>query len=273
MENLALTAVINWGRFGIVLALMFGVAAVFGVLILLIAKFFHVEQDGRIGEIVKLLPGANCGGCGQAGCEGFAKALVEGSAKLDDCKPTKNEVKTEIAVILGQAFSGSEETVAVAACIGGDNCKDKFVYQGYNTCAAQAMLHNGKKACLSGCMGTGSCAKVCPSEAITLSNGVVSIDGRHCVSCGLCIEECPKKIIKRIPKSAKIYVACVNPGKAKEVSNACSKGCIACGICERACPTGAMRLVGNVPVIDYQKCDGCGACVEKCPRKVILRTD
>ena len=260
---------INWGTFGWTLGVMLIIALVLGGLIILVSKFFSVEKDTRVDEIVEHLPKANCGACGHPGCEGFAQALVNGTADVDDCKVSSKEQKIEIANILGKSFSGGEETVAVVACNGGNNCQDKYAYQGYGNCQAQVMLSGGRKACPVGCMGAGSCADICPSAAIKVKEGVAVVDPDLCISCGLCMQTCPKKIIKRIPKSAKIYVACSTQCKGKEVMAACKAGCIACGICERTCKYGAIHLVNNVPVIDYSKCVGCKECMNKCPRKVI----
>jgi len=193
---------INWTTFGITVGIMIGIAVLLGVLIMVISRFFHVEKDARIDEIVNNLPKANCGACGYPGCEGFAKALIDGKANVDDCKVSKKENKTEIANILGQSF-------------------------------------------------------------------VAVVDPDLCISCGICINTCPKKIIKRIPKSAKIYVACSTECKGKDVISVCKNGCISCGICERTCQHDAIHLVNNVPVVDYSKCTGCKECLVKCPKKVI----
>lgn len=264
---------INWGTFGITVAIMLGLAILLGVGIMVVSRVFNVEKDGRIDEIVENLPKANCGACGYPGCEGFAKALIDGTANLDDCKVSKKEQKIEIANILGQSFSGGEETVAVVACCGGNKCEEKYTYLGYGNCQTQEMLAGGRKACPVGCMGAGSCVDICPNMAIKVKEGAAVVDPDLCISCGLCIQTCPKKLIKRVPKSAKIYVACSTECKGKEVMAACKAGCIACGICERTCKYGAIHLVNNVPIIDYSKCTGCKECVAKCPRKVIKERD
>lgn len=264
---------VNWGTVGITLGIMAALAILLGVAIMVISRYFNVEKDSRIDEIVDNLPKANCGACGHPGCEGFAKALLEGTASLDDCKVSKKEQKIEIANILGQSFSGGEETVAVVACNGGIKCEDKYTYQGYGNCQTQEMLSGGRKACPVGCMGAGSCVDSCPNMAVCVKDGVAVVDPDLCISCGLCISACPKKLIKRIPKSAKVYVACSTQCKGKEVMAACKSGCIACGLCERACQYGAIHLVNNVPIIDYSKCTGCKACMNKCPRKVIKERD
>ena len=261
----------DWSIFGIAVGIMFVIAVVLGILILYVSKLFEVKKDSRVSEILEWLPKANCGGCGQAGCEGFANALISGTAKVNDCNPSSKEAKIEIANILGQTLSSTEETIAVVACCGGNDCSEKFIYQGYGTCQTQIIIDGGKKSCPAGCLGAGSCRGVCPNDAIVIQGGVALVKTEFCVSCGLCVATCPKKIIKRVPKSAKLFVACSTASKGKEVMAFCKNGCISCGICEKNCEYGAIHLVNNVPIIDYSKCTACFKCADKCPRKVIKR--
>lgn len=146
MESLMLFKDINWKSFGIVVAIMAGIAIFFAMLIIIISRFCEVKGDPRVPEIVSHLSGANCGGCGHPGCEGFARALVEGKASLDDCGQTTKANKIEISNILGINYSGGEETVAVVACCGGIACDDKYSYQGYGSCISQQLLADGRKS-------------------------------------------------------------------------------------------------------------------------------
>ncbi len=261
---------IEWDKFAIAVGIMAGIAVVLGVCIILISKFCEVKEDPRIGEIESLLAGANCGACGHPGCAGFAKSLVEGKAELSSCGLTDKTSRVEISNILGVAVSGDvEPTIAVVACAGGNLCADKYSYQGYGDCISQDILAGGRKACESGCMGSGSCVDACPYLCIECKDGYAHIDPDLCRSCGLCIKTCPKGLIKRVPVSATVYVACSTNCRGKDVTSKCKAGCISCGICERSCPAGAIHLENNVPVIDYSKCTHCGTCLEKCPRKII----
>ena len=261
---------IQWGSLGIAIAIIVGFSLILGVLILLISKFCKVKEDPRIKEIEGCLAGANCGACGYPGCSGFAKALVEGTASLAACGQTPTEKRIEISNILGVAMEGSTEpTVAVVACCGGNKCQDKYAYQGYGDCISQNLLAGGRKACDVGCMGSGSCVDACPYNSIECREGYAHIDPDLCRSCGICIQTCPKSLIKRVPASAKVYVACSTQCRGKDVMNKCQAGCIACSKCQRNCPTGAIVLVNNVPIIDYGKCINCGKCLEGCPRQCI----
>ena len=107
---------INWGSFGIVLAILAVLAIIFTILILVINKFCAVEEDPKIGMIASNLSGANCGGCGFAGCADFAKALVEGRAQIGSCSATASENKQIIAQILGQTVEDNEPMISVIMC-------------------------------------------------------------------------------------------------------------------------------------------------------------
>ena len=228
-------------------------------------------MDEKIEKIMNNLAGANCGGCGCSGCSGFASKLAAGGASLSDCHVTSPEKKEEIAKLLGIELSDEEPTVAVVHCNGGiENCGQKFEYKGNPTCAANASLLGGNKACSTACLGCGDCKAVCPENAINVSERLAQIDPDRCISCGACITACPKEIIGRIPASAPVYVACSSKCKGKDVMNVCKVGCIACGLCAKSCPHGAITMQDNLPVFDYSKCTGCLTCVAKCPRKIII---
>jgi electron transport complex protein RnfB len=253
--------------------ILLALAGLFSVLLAELGKKLAVKQDERIDKVKKLLSGANCGGCGFAGCEAYAKALVEGTASLSACNATATENKQKIAEILG-VEDKSELTVPVVCCVGGNNAVDKYAYMGYGDCRSMELLAGGRKLCKWGCLGTGSCVDACPEHAIEVGqDGYSCIDHSMCVGCGMCVQTCPKKIIKRVPITAKVYIACSNCVKGKEVRTFCKRGCIACGICVKSCPEGAIELVGNLPVIDYKKCTGCKTCVAKCPSKCISELD
>ncbi len=261
----------TWITLGIVAGIFAGSALIIGALILLIGKFFKVDVDEKVTKILNNLAGANCGGCGCSGCSGFAQKLAGGGANLADCHVTSPEKKAEIAALLGIELKDEEPTVAVVHCMGGvENAADKFEYKGNPTCAANAALYGGNKACSYACLGCGDCKAVCPENAISVEGRLAEVDPDRCISCGACIEACPKDIIDRIPASAPIYVACSSKCKGKDVMNVCKVGCIACGICAKVCPHGAITMKDNLPQIDYTKCTGCLTCVEKCPRKIII---
>ena len=252
-----------------VLIIVAVIAIIFAILIVTVSKLCFVKEDERIEKISENLAGANCGGCGYAGCADFAKALVEGSASINDCGATSNENKEVIAKVLDIPFSASAKVFAVVKCAGGHNAKDKFDYVGNKGCDYQSVYMGGKKVCPEGCLGDGTCAIACTNNGIKINNGGAVTDKKLCTACGACIRKCPKNLIELIPVTAKIYVACSTTCRSKDVMNACSVGCIGCGLCAKNCPENAITMVNNLPVIDYEKCSGCLTCVGKCPRKTI----
>ena len=260
---------VQWAPVGIVIGIFAAISVLLTVCILLVAKFCKTNADEKMEKILENLAGANCGGCGCTGCAGFAAKLCKGEATLADCHVTGDDKKEEIAKILGVTVEASKPTVSVCRCAGGKNAADKFVYSGAQDCAEEAKLDGGAKACKYGCLGDGNCERVCPESAISLPEGCACVDPDRCTSCGACIRACPKDLFMRIPADAKVYVACANHDRGKAVMDVCSVGCIACGKCAKVCPSGAIAMVDNLPVINYDLCTKCGKCAEACPRHTI----
>ena len=267
--NWLLLKPINFQSLLVVVAIVAVLAIVFALLIVLVSKLCYVKTDERVDAVSSNLAGANCGGCGYAGCGDYAKALVEGKTTLGCCGATSNEAKQEIAKILNIPFDATEKKLAIIHCAGGKNSLDKFNYVGNEGCVARSLLLGGGKVCSSACLGGGTCANVCTNNAIVVKDDVAIVDRSACGGCGACVNACPKSLVKLIPISAKVYVACASNCKGKEVMGACKVGCIGCGLCAKNCPQGAIEMVDNVAVIDYSKCSGCKVCVAKCPRKCI----
>lgn len=242
----------------------------FGLLLAFAAIIFRVEVDERIEKIEELLPGANCGGCGYAGCSAYAAAIVNEGAPVDCCGAGGSDTARQIGGIMGIAVAEKAQTVARVHCNGTcDKAKDKYEYQGVEDCLAASKFSGGQKACYSGCLGYGTCVAACQFGAISIENGVAVVDEEKCTSCGMCVSACPKKLIELLPKENKTTVLCKNNSAGKEVNAVCAAGCIACKICEKNCPYEAIAVRDNLAEIDYEKCQSCGICAEKCPKKVI----
>lgn len=248
------------------------ISIVLGLILAFASQIFKVEVDERIEKITEVLPGANCGGCGFAGCAALAEAIVNGNAKMDACNACGDDVTAKIADIMGKPVvdSGKVRYRAQVMCSGThDLAKKKYIYAGVNDCNAANKLAGGDKLCPNGCIGLGSCAKACNFGAIKIENGVAAVDYNKCKACGMCVDACPKKIIKLIPYEAKHWVGCMSADKGVVTKSYCEVGCIGCKICEKNCPTGAIKVNGAIAEIDYSLCTGCDMCVEKCPRKII----
>jgi len=243
--------------------------ALIGLGLAFLHEKFKAERDPRVDEVLKYLPGFNCGGCGSAGCDAFAGMLVKGGAKVAACNPCPSENKEKIGKILGLDVTKSRKTVAVVHCAGGKGCLDKE--QNYNDCRSAAEA-GGAKACGSACLGLSSCASVCKYHGIAVDKdtGAAVVNRAICISCGACVSACPQKIISRIPAGARVYVGCSNTLTGKEVRPVCPSGCIACGRCQKECPVQAITVFGNLAVIDYDKCGGCEKCVAVCPTKCMV---
>lgn len=244
-----------------------GIAIVCAVLLTLSSVFFAVKEDETAVAIRDCLPGANCGACGYSGCDGYAKALAEGSvASTNLCVPGGDKTATEIAGILGVAAEDVVEKVAYVACNGKCGAVErKYDYQGVKSCRVANLSYSGDKFCTWACLGYGDCVNVCPQDAICVEDGVARIDPRKCIGCGMCARECPNGIIHLIKDTEKVVVECSNHEKGAITRKSCSNGCIGCMKCEKTCPHGAIKVINNLATIDYSLCTGCSACAKICP--------
>ena len=242
------------------------VALIAGILLLVFSKLFNIEKNPLEKNIRECLPGVNCGACGYKGCDDYAAALAEGGAKPSLCIPGDQKVADRICSILGIEKEEIKDVVAFVACNGHCEAQSKIAdYVGISTCRAASMLHAGATSCRFGCLGYGDCAKVCPSDAICLDDGIARVLTARCIGCGLCTKECPKGIITVLSQETRTVVMCSNKQKGADAMKACKNACIACKKCEKACPEGAIKVINNLATIDYDVCKNCGDCVKVCP--------
>lgn len=246
------------------------IGLIFAVLLALAAHFLSVPEDENIQKIRECLPGVNCGACGFAGCDDYAKAVAAGDAVTNLCIPGADAVSAEIADIMGTKALDVVEMIASVRCNGTCNATDTFAeYDGIRSCAAMAMVCGGPNICKYGCLGCGDCAAVCPNGAVCIVDGVARINAKKCIGCGLCAKNCPKGIIEIIPQISAVAVACSNLEKGAVARKKCKNACIGCKKCELGCEQKAITVQNNVAVIDYDKCNGCNKCAENCPTKCI----
>ena len=250
--------------------------ALFGIGLFIASRLLAVKKDERVEEAEEALPGLNCGACGYAGCESYAEAIVtEEDIALDLCKPGGPEAAIELGRIMGQEVDVSaEKQVAQVHCRGGEGTAEyDFDYEGIEDCNAAALLYGGAKRCPHGCLGLGSCIKVCPVDAIDYDeSGLVWVDRELCIACGKCIDTCPTGVIKMIPYEADVIVACNSTDKGNVVRKYCKVGCIGCARCNKSSPDGGFEVENFLARIDYTKNGERDTAAEKCPTKCIIRT-
>ncbi|MGF7142349.1 Na+-translocating ferredoxin:NAD+ oxidoreductase RNF subunit RnfB [Anaerotaenia torta] len=270
-ETIQVFAAVSLQGVGVATAIVAGVGLFIGLFLGFAAKTFEVKQDETELLVRELLPGANCGGCGYPGCDGLAAAIAKGEAPANACPVANREAHLKIAEILGTAIEETERKVAYVRCMGTcDKTQVKYEYYGVRDCnKAAAVPGRGNKKCTYGCMGFGSCVRVCAFDAIHIIGGIAVVDKEKCTGCSTCTAQCPNELIEMVPAAARHLVGCSSLDKGKDVKAACSVGCIACKLCEKACEFDAIHVNNNLAYIDYGKCTNCGKCAAVCPVKII----
>ena len=256
----------------VALALMGVLGVVLGGVIGVFVKIFKVEKDTRAELALELLPGANCGGCGKAGCADFARALAAGEVAPGHCPVSSSEQRSAIAIALGIDAGFVERKQAVVTCRANLGAEE-MNYNGVQECNAANLVAGGPTTCRYGCLGLGSCARICPFGAIEIIGRVAVVHPELCTGCGKCIEVCPRNVIKMVPADADIHVYCNSPDKGIAKREYCKAACIGCRKCSRAFP-GGFKFDGFLAVIDYdnskllssediEKCDCPANCIMK----------
>lgn len=251
---------------------MAALGLIFGVGLAYALKLFGIQIDPITFMLLSKLPGSNCGACGKAGCAGFAEALKKGEAMPSGCAVSNEEARKSLAEILGIDYNPKVKTIATVLCNGGKNAKDKYIYKGIRTCKAASLVFGGYKSCSFGCLGLGDCVRVCPFDAIKMTEqNIPEVDPKKCTACGNCAKTCPKNLYELTLIKADFYVKCSSKDPGGITAKVCKSGCIACLKCEKACPIGAIKVKSNLSRIDYEKCQNIGKCFEVCPTKVIQK--
>jgi len=266
-----MTSTIIW-----TVAVLAGLGLVLALVLFFVAAKFKVEEDPRIDEVEKAMPGANCGGCGFAGCRAFAEAAVKTPNPGNNyCPVGGNEVMKKVAAILGYEIAQKAPQVAVIRCNG--TCANRprvNCYDGAQSCKVKAALYSGDTLCSFGCLGCGDCVEACKFGAITMDPETLLpvIDEARCTACGACAKACPKHVIElrnKGPRSMRVYVSCINKDKGAVARKACISACIGCGKCAKVCAHDAITVEDNVAYIDFNKCKLCKKCVAECPTGAI----
>lgn len=236
------------------------------------AKKLAVQKDEKQAAIEAVLPGANCGGCGFAGCAAYAEACSKGECELNLCAPGAAAVAKKIGDIMGQSVETSDKKkVAYVFCQGNCDVTNKdYDYKGVTDCNAAALLFNGDATCKEGCLHLGSCINVCPVGAISKNDkGDIVVDSSLCIACGKCVDICPHNVIKLIDDNSEYVVACNNHQNGAKVKKMCEVGCIGCKICEKKFPESGCTVESFLSTFDNDKPhsqieEAAAACPKKC---------
>ena len=264
----------------IAMAILGGLGLIFGLVLAAASRMFYVETDPRLEQLNECLPGANCGGCGYAGCGGYAEAVLNGEAPIGRCNSGGNECAMAMAAIMGVKAENVTRKVALVRCSGEktydkdgnllSGARVKANYVGFEDClSATKVGGSGPLSCKFGCLGFGTCVKACKYDAISIVGGVARVNEDRCVGCMACAAVCPRKLIVPVEPDRNVVIACASLAKGAVTTRGCTVGCIGCGLCKRICPNGAITVENNLAVIDYSKCDSCGLCATVCPKKLI----
>lgn len=263
----------------IAIGILGGLGLIFGLVLGAASKVFYVETDPRLDLLCDALPGANCGGCGYAGCSGYAEAVLAGKAEIGLCGAGGNEAAQAMAAVMGVQIGEQVRRVALVRCSGYrgvdesgavTGARRKAEYEGFQDClAASKVGGNGVLACKFGCLGYGNCVKACQYDAISVVDGVAKVDSEKCTGCMVCAAACPRDLIIPVAYDKHVIIACASHAKGAVTVRGCSQGCIGCGICTKICPHAAITVDKNLATIDYDKCTECGLCAAVCPKKLI----
>lgn len=248
------------------------IGCVAGIILTIAYKIMQVPVDETVAAIRGALPGANCGACGYAGCDDYAKALADNhdlSTAL--CPVGGAQAAMWIAGILGKTADSSTPKVAVVLCSGNSaTTYDIMNLSRLKSCRAAKTIFGGQRSCQHGCLGRGDCENVCDYNAVHVVNGLAVVDRSRCVGCGKCKFVCPNHVIDIREMTDTVYVSCRSVAKGAVTKQICSSGCLGCQRCKKACPHDAIIIENNLARIDYEKCEHCGACVEVCPADSII---
>ena len=237
------------------------VGLIAGIILTIAAKLMFVPVDERVAAIEEVLPGANCGACGFAGCSDYAKALGnDADVSTSLCPVGGAAVASQIAEIMGVAGGDVDPKIAMVMCKGTlEATRQIEELDRIHSCKSAKMFYGGNWACPYGCLGMGDCADVCQFDAIRVVDGVAQIDREKCVGCEACMKACPNHIIQMVGKKNLFVVACQSKAKGAQTRK-----------CQKICKFEAVTVENNLATIDYDKCKNCGMCAKECPTGAIL---
>jgi Na+-translocating ferredoxin:NAD+ oxidoreductase subunit B len=251
---------------------------IWGVILAIVNKVFHVDENPLIEKVIDCLPGANCGACGFAGCAAFGDAIVEKEIDPALCPVANSESRQAVAAVLGREVVEPEvKLVAKVFCSGARGVvEERAEYSGLATCAAEHITNGGTKSCMYGCLGFADCVRVCPFDAMKMVDGLPVIDEEKCTSCAKCLAACPRDLLKLIAVDQNLFVLCSSLDSGAIARKVCKVSCIGCKICEKKVDNSVFTVENFLATVDYEKAKEAdetqvNEIIEKCPQKIITK--
>ncbi len=233
--------------------IMAGLGLFFATILAVAYRFLRVQEDPRVEDTEDLLPGSNCGACGQPGCHAFAEKLVQGELAPSRCTVAAPDAVEAIAELLDVDPGQQERRVARLHCGGGRGQAYQIAeYRGFESCRAASVVSEGGKGCPWGCLGLADCRDACDFDAIEMNaNGLPRVSVDKCTACGDCVAACPRDLFELLPESHHLVVQCRAPLAGDTATSLCTTACDACGRCAADAAAGLIRMEDNLPIVDY----------------------
>jgi len=252
-------------------AIMGCLSLFFGIVLAVAYRYLRVEEDPRIDSVEGMLPGSNCGACGQPGCRAFAERVVTGISQPSGCTVSSPDGIAIIADFLGVDAGEQDRKVARLHCAGGEGMVQKMAeYRGITSCRAAALINRGVRACAWGCLGLADCERSCTFDAITMNaENLPAVDEDRCTGCNDCVEECPLDLFTLEPISHRLLVQCNSPLIGETARSICTVACDACGRCALDAEPDVIEMVDGLPVIRQPEA-GTAEATWRCPTGAIV---
>ena len=263
-----------WGEIIIAVAILTGLGLLFAIILAVAYKKLRVYEDPRIDQVEDMLPGSNCGACGQPGCRAFAEKVVGNEEPPSKCTVSSPDGLENIASYLGVDAGSQEKRVARLLCAGGkEEAHNRASYKGgLSTCRGEAVVAGGPKDCNWGCLGLGDCESVCDFDSITMNeDGLPVVNPDTCTACGDCVDICPKDLFMIMPIEQKLIVQCKSLLEGDLATDRCSVACNGCSRCASDAAPGVIKIENGLARINYELNHLAGPeATKRCPTGAIV---